>query len=161
MIIFRLIIQGRRGLNMAIVRWQQGELSEFDRLRQEMDRRKNLFSSGPEPFLSRVYPGLNLTEEGDNFLVRAELPGVKGENLDVSVVEGRLVIRGGRKIEAEGKETNYHRREREAGFFRRTIGLPAKGAPDKVSASMKKGVLTITMPKSEEAKPRKIAVKST
>jgi HSP20 family protein len=146
---------------MAIVRWQQGELSEFDRLRQEMDRLTNLFSSGQEPFVSRVYPALNLTEEGDNFLVRAELPGVKGENLDVSVVEGRLVIRGERKIEAEEKETNYHRREREAGFFRRTIGLPSKVAPGKVSASMKNGVLTITLPKSEEAKPRKIAVKST
>jgi len=151
----------KEGLNMAIVRWQQGELSEFDRLRQEMDRLRNLFSSGQEPFLSRVYPALNLTEEGDNFLVRAELPGVKGENLDVSVVEGQLVIRGERKIEAEGKETNYHRREREAGFFRRTIGLPSKIAPNKVSASMKNGVLTITLPKSEEAKPRKIAVKST
>ena len=146
---------------MAIVRWQQGELSEFDRLRHEMDRLTNLFYSGQEPFLSRVYPALNLTEEGDNFLVRAELPGVKGENLDVSVVEGQLVIRGERKIEAEGKETNYHRREREAGFFRRTIGLPSKIAPNKVSASMKNGVLTITLPKSEEAKPRKIAVKST
>jgi len=146
---------------MAIVRWQQGELSEFDRLRQEMERLTNLFPSGQEPFLSRVYPGLNLTEEGDNFLVRAELPGVKGENLDVSVVEGQLVIRGERKIEAEGEEINYHRREREAGFFRRTIGLPSKVAPDKVSASMKNGVLTITLPKSEEAKPRKIAVKST
>jgi len=146
---------------MAIVRWQQGELSEFDRLRQEMDRLRNLFSSGQEPFLSRVYPALNLTEEGDNFLVRAELPGVKGENLDVSVVEGQLVIRGERRIEAEGKEINYHRREREAGFFRRTIGLPSKIAPNKVSASMKNGVLTITLPKSEEAKPRKIAVRST
>jgi HSP20 family protein len=162
-IIFYVLFNNSRkeGLNMAIVHWQQGELSEFDRLRQEIDRLTNPFSSGREPFLSRVYPALNLTEEGDNFLVRAELPGVKGENLDVSVVEGRLVIRGERKIEMEGKETNYHRRERGGRFFRRTIGLPAKVAPDKVSASLKNGVLTITLPKSEEAKPRKIAVKST
>src|SRR4030042_5626977 len=135
---------------MAIVRWQQGELSEFARLRQEMDRLTNLFSSGQEPFLSRVYPALNLTEEGDNFLVRAELPGVKGENLDVSVVEGQLVIRGERKIEAEGKDTNYHRREREAGFFRRTIGLTSNIAPNKVCASMKNGVLTNTLHTTEE-----------
>ena len=146
---------------MAIVRWQPGELSEFDRMRQEMDRLTNLFSGGREPFFSRVYPALNMTEEGDTFFVRAELPGVKGENLDISVVEGRLVIRGERKIEAEEKETNYHRREREAGFFRRTIALPAKVDADKVSASMKNGVLTIALPKSEEAKPRKINVKST
>jgi HSP20 family protein len=146
---------------MAIVRWQPGEFSEFDRLRKEMDRLTNLLSWGTEPFSSRVYPALNLTEEGDSFLVRAELPGVKAESLDISVIEGRLVIRGERKIEAEGKETNYHRKEREAGFFRRTIALPAKVASDRVSAAMRNGVLTVTLPKSEEAKPRKIAVKST
>jgi len=94
---------------MAIVRWQQGELSEFDRLRQEMDRLKNLFYSGQEPFLSRVYPALNLTEEGDNFLVRQNSRG-QGRKLGRIRVEGRLVIRGERKIEAEGKETNYHRK---------------------------------------------------
>jgi HSP20 family protein len=69
-----------------------------------MDRLTNLLSWGTEPFFSRVYPALNMTEEGDNFLVRAELPGVKAEDLDISVVEGRLVIRGERKIGAEGKE---------------------------------------------------------
>jgi HSP20 family protein len=145
---------------MAIVRWQPSDLSEFDRLRQEMNRLTNLFSGEREPFFSRVYPALNMTEEGDTFYVRAELPGVKVENLDIAVVEGRLVIRGERKIEAEGKQTNYHRKEREAGFFRRTITLPAKVASDKVSASMKNGVLTIILPKSEEAKPRKIDVTS-
>ncbi len=145
---------------MAIVRWQPGESSEFDRLRQEMDRLTNLLSWGPEPFFSRVYPALNMTEEGDNFLVRAELPGVKGEDLDISVVEGRLVIRGERKIGAEGKDTNYHRKEREAGFFRRTITLPTKVAADKVSAAMRNGILTVTLPKSEETRPRRIAVKS-
>jgi len=145
---------------MAIVRWQPGESSEFDRLRQEMDRLTNLLSWGTEPFFSRVYPALNMTEEGDNFLVRAELPGVKAEDLDISVVEGRLVIRGERKIGAEGKDTNYHRKEREAGFFRRTITLPTKVAADKVSAVMRNGILTVTLPKSEETKPRRIAVKS-
>ncbi len=147
---------------MAIVRWQSDpETSEFDRLRQEVNRLFNTFSPGAEPFFSRVYPALNLTEEGDNFFVRAELPGVKAESVEISVVEGRLVIRGERRVETESPEANYHRREREAGFFRRTIALPARVAPDKVSAGMKNGVLTITLPKAEEAKPRKITVKTT
>jgi len=145
---------------MAVIRWQPGESPEFERMRQEVDRLFDLFAPGTEPFLSRVYPALNLTEEGDNLFVRAELPGVKPESLDISVVEGKLLIRGERKIEAEDPKTNYHRRERDAGFFRRTIPLPARVDSNKVSASLKNGVLTITLPKSEEAKPKKIAVQS-
>ena len=148
---------------MAIVRWHSDpdEVSGADRLRQEVERLFNVFSPGTDPFSSRVYPAVNLAEEGDNFYVRAELPGVKPESLDISMVEGRLVIRGERKVETESPEANYHRREREAGFFRRTIALSTRVASDKVSASMKNGVLTITLPKSEEAKPRKINVKTT
>jgi HSP20 family protein len=145
---------------MAIVQWQPAG-SERDRLRQEVDRLFNFFLPGTEAFFSRVYPAVNLTEDGDNFYVRAELPGVKPENLDISVVEGRLLVRGERKVQAENPEANYHRREREAGFFRRTITLPSRVSQEKVSASMKNGVLTITLPKAEEAKPRKIAVKTT
>lgn len=146
---------------MAIVRWQAPrEDSEMDRLRQEVDQLFNSFLPGTEPFFSRVYPALNLTEDADNFYVRAELPGVRTEDLDISVVEGRLLIRGERKFAAEHPEANYHRREREAGFFRRTIALPARVTQDKVSASMKNGTLTVTLPKAEEAKPRKIVVKA-
>ena len=147
---------------MAIVQRQNpGEMPEFDRLHQEVDRLFNLFSPGTEPFFSRVYPALNLTEDHDNFYVRAELPGVKPEDLDISAVEGRLVIRGERKLGAESPKANYHRRERESGFFRRTIALPSRVASDKVSAAVKNGVLNIVLPKSEEAKPRKITVKTT
>lgn len=148
---------------MALVRWQSNpdKVTEFDRLRQEMNQLLNLFSPGSEPFFSRVYPALNLTEKGDNFYVRAELPGVDPESLDVSVVEGRLQIGGERKIDAEDQNIGYHRREREGGVFRRTIALPTKVDSGKVSASLKNGVLTITLPKSEEAKPKKIAVKAT
>lgn len=146
---------------MAIVRWQSNpdEVTELDRLRQEVNRLFNLFSPGTEPFFSRVYPAVNLTEKGDNYYVRAELPGVSPESLDISVVEGRLQMRGERKIDAEDQNASYHRREREAGFFRRTIALPGKVDTGKVSASIKHGVLTITLPKSEEAKPKKITVK--
>jgi HSP20 family protein len=153
----------KEGFFMAIVRWGSNpdEISDFDRLRQEVNRLFNVFSPGTEPFASRVYPALNLSDDGNNFYVRAELPGVKAESLDISVVEGQLLLRGERKIEPEEQKAGYHRREREAGFFRRTIALPARVDPGKVSASMKNGVLTVTLPRAEEAKPRKISVKTT
>jgi HSP20 family protein len=148
---------------MAIVRWQSNpdDTSDFDRLHQEVNRLFNTFAPGTGPFLSRVYPAINVTEEGNNLYIRAELPGVNPENLDISVVEGKLMLSGERKIGAEDEKTGYHRREREAGFFRRTIVLPVKVDSGKVSAAMKNGILTITLPKSEEAIPRKIAVKTT
>ena len=145
---------------MAIVRLESNpdEGSELNRLRQEV---LNLFSPGADPFFSRVYPAINLTEGGDNLYVRAELPGVNPESLDISVIEGKLIIRGERKIEEEDQKTSYHRRERESGIFRRTISLPMKVDSGKVSASIKNGVLTITLPNSEEAIPRRITVKTT
>ncbi len=149
---------------MAIIRWQPnpGGGSEVDRLRQEVDQLFSSFSGGPEPFFSRVYPALNVTEDAENLYVRAELPGVKADSLDISVVEGRLLIKGERKIEdIEDQKTGYHRREREAGIFRRTIALPTRVGPGNVAAAMKNGILTITLPKAEEAKPRKITVKTT
>jgi HSP20 family protein len=147
---------------MAMVRLESHpeEGSEFNRLRQEVNQLFNLFSPGAAPFFSRVYPAINLTEEGNHLYVRAELPGVDPESLDISVIEGKLIIRGERKIEEEDQKTSYHRREREAGFFRRTIAIPMKVDSGKVSANMKNGVLTITLPKSEEAMPRKITVKT-
>ncbi len=147
---------------MAIIRWQvPSPLEEVDRLRREVDRVFNQFTPGTEPFFSRAYPAVNITEDGNNFYVRGELPGVKAEDLDISVVEGRLIIRGERKLGTEEKESNYHRREREGGFFRRIIALPAKISSEKVAAKIKNGVFTITLPKAEETKPRKIAVKAT
>jgi len=147
---------------MAIVRWESNsdDRSEFNRLHQQVNRLFNLFAPGTDPFLSRVYPAVNLTEEDNNLYIRAELPGVNPESLDISVVEGKLLISGERKIEVEDEKTGYHRKEREAGFFRRTIVLPLKVDSGKVSASMKNGILTVSLPKSEEVIPRKITVKT-
>jgi len=143
---------------MAIIRWKP--IDEVDRLRQEVDNLFGSFLSGTESSFSRVYPALNLSEKDNTLYVRAELPGVKPEDLDISVVEGRLLIGGERKIDVVEQKASYHRREREAGFFRRTIGLPVKVDTSMVAANMKNGVLTITLPKSEEAKPKKITVKT-
>jgi HSP20 family protein len=144
---------------MAIIRWQT-PFDDMDRLHREVDRLFSEFTGGGEPFTSRTYPAVNITEDTDHYYVRGELPGVKSEDLEISVVEGRLLIRGERKLDTEDKGASYHRREREGGFFRRIIALPAKVNPEKVSAAIKNGVFTITLPKAEEAKPRKIAVKT-
>jgi HSP20 family protein len=143
---------------MAIVRWEPGAFSELNRLREEVDRLFTGFTSGTEPLSGRAYPAVNVTEDPDCFLVRAELPGVRPEDLDISVVDGRLLIRGERKVVSEGQGAYYHRREREAGIFRRTIDLPAKVDATRVSAGVKNGVLTVSLPKAEEAKPRRISV---
>ena len=146
---------------MAIVQWTKpDEVSGADRLRHEVDRLFNAFLGGAEPFISHAYPALSITEDTGNFYARAELPGVVTEDLEISVVEGRLIIRGERKVQVESPEANYHRRERESGLFRRAIALPARVATDKVSASVKNGVLMVVLPKAEEAKPRKITVKT-
>jgi len=144
---------------MAIIRWQT-PLDDMDRLRREVDRLFGEFTAGGEPFTSRTYPAVNITEDVDHYYVRGELPGVKADDLDVSVVEGRLLIRGERKLGTEDKGASYHRREREGGFFRRIIALPSKVNSEKVSATIRNGVFTITLPKAEETKPRKIAVKT-
>jgi len=104
---------------MAIIRWQRepSSLSEFDRLRREVDRLFSGFTAGTEPYFSRAYPTVILSEDGDNLYVRAELPGVKTEDLDVTLVEGRLMIRGERNIPEEHASAGYHRRERDGLFL--------------------------------------------
>ena len=152
---------------MAVIRWQTGpgefseSASEYDRLRQGMEWLLDSFGAPTPGFTSRVFPSINITEDKDNYYLRAELPGVKSGELDISVVEDQVSIRGERKIPLEKKEFNYHRRERQEGAFRRTISLPMEIDSDKVSAEMKKGILKVTLPKHESAKPRKIQITAT
>jgi HSP20 family protein len=95
----------------------------------------------------------------NNYYVRAELPGMKSDELDIQVTGNGISISGERKIPMEGNNVKYHRREREAGTFSRSINLPGEIDVNKVEASMENGVLKINIPKSEAAKPRQITVK--
>ena len=148
---------------MAIIRWrtEPNPFREIDRLRGEVDRLFNEFGVGREAFFSRVYPAVNVVEDEDNFYIRAELPGVEPEKLDIECVDGTLVMRGERTIAPEDEKISYHRRERQGGTFRRIISIPERVDPGKVSADLKNGVLTVVLAKAEEAKPRKISVKTT
>lgn len=103
-------------------------------------------------------PPLNIWEEGELLKVEVEIPGVKLEDVEVSFDKGELTIKGEKKVELKESAT-LHRRERLAGSFTRTMTIPWEIKADEVTADLKDGILTISLPKAEAAKPRKVAVK--
>jgi HSP20 family protein len=103
-------------------------------------------------------PAVDVFEKDDKFVVKAEFPGVKEEDIDVSVVGDTLNIKGEKKTESEVKEEDYYRSERTYGSFYRSIPLPSTVDADKIEASFEDGVLEVTLPKSAEIKPKKIVV---
>jgi HSP20 family protein len=125
-----------------------------------MDR---LFEEARAPYQGAsagVFPLVNLTEDKNNYYVRAELPGVNADELDIQATANNIAISGERKIAAEGEGARYHRREREAGKFSRVIGLPGDIDADKVEANLSNGILTVVISKAEAAKPKQISVTS-
>jgi HSP20 family protein len=142
--------------------WERGSaFDELERLRGQMN---SLFEglSGRSFTVptAGVFPLMNLTEDGDNFYIRAELPGIKADDLDISVTGDSLSIGGERKLAAGEETKRYHRREREGGKFNRIINLPKQIDTEKVKANTTNGILTIVLPKAEAAKPRQISVKT-
>ncbi len=105
-----------------------------------------------------VFPLLNVAATQDHYIVRAELPGIKKEELDITVSGNNLTLSGERKIMAENNGARYHRREREAGKFSRAVSLQGPLDAEHVTASLKHGILKVVIPKAEEAKPRKISI---
>ncbi|MBW2478519.1 MAG: Hsp20/alpha crystallin family protein, partial [Deltaproteobacteria bacterium] len=145
----------RRFFNVPTWRFRS-PLEELHRMRQQLDQ---MFDDTPSQRVSAgVFPLINLSEDRDNYYVRAELPGVNGEELDIQVTGKNLAISGERKIAAEEESARYHRREREAGTFSRMIGLPGDIDSDKVDAKLENGILSIVVSKAEVAKPKQISV---
>jgi HSP20 family protein len=105
----------------------------------------------------RSFPAVNVWEDGDSFFVEAEVPGLKSENLEITVIGDELTLKGERAAD-DRTEATYHRRERGAGSFSRSIKLPSEVNADRVEAALNDGVLLLTLPKAEAAKPRKIQV---
>jgi HSP20 family protein len=103
-------------------------------------------------------PALDISEGTDAYRVTVELPGVKLDDLEITVEDGLLTIQGERHFASESSEEQYHRLERSSGAFRRSITLPAQVEADAVEASMEDGVLRILVPKAEEAKAKRIQV---
>lgn len=135
-------------------------LAEMNRLRSEMDRLFGRFGAAqPGGLAENLFPPLNLWEDGDNLYVEAELPGFELSEMEIYVTGGnQLSIRGQRK-QPELQNGVWQRRERDFGSFSRMIELPTAVDSDKVAGHFKHGVLTITLPKSEAAKPRRIEVR--
>lgn len=141
---------------MLSTRWQS--LSEMNRLRDEMDRVFGRYGNGPSR--PTVFPPLNMWEDEDHLYVEAELPGFELDDLEIYVTgESQLSISGERK-QVEHNAGAWHRQERAFGKFRRTFELPSEVNIDSVSATLTNGVLTLTLPKREEVKPRRIEVKA-
>ncbi|MCX7823703.1 MAG: Hsp20/alpha crystallin family protein [Syntrophobacterales bacterium] len=133
---------------------------ELRQLRREMDRLfESVMGRRAWPVTGRVFPLVNITEDKDAYYIRAELPGVRPEDIEVSIEADSITIGGERKPDDLGKEVSYHRKEREFGRFRRVITLKGGFNADTAEASFKNGILTIKLLKAEEAKPRQIQVK--
>ena len=144
---------------MALVRWQPRELFGIGR---DMDRLfDGLWSNGhgAAPREAAWRPSVDIAETDHDFVLTADLPGIAREDLDIALVDDRLTIKGRRHREGESKEGSVHRVERAYGTFARTFDLPAAVDTEAVAATYKDGVLQVTVPKAEEAKPKQIEVK--
>lgn len=147
---------------MAIVRW----LDPFRDLSTIQERMNQIFedalarSRGREEGLrSGMWtPAVDIYENNESVVVRAELPGVEKDRISVEVKDGILSLRGERKFEKEVKEESYHRIERSYGNFQRSFSLPVSVDQEKVTAKFKDGVLEVILPKREQAKPKQIKV---
>jgi HSP20 family protein len=146
-----------------IVEWKP--FREVSRLRREMDRLwDDFFGPGRRalrPLEAEWAPAIDVSETADQVMIKAEVPGMDAKNIDISLSGDILTIKGEKKSEREEKKENYHLVERSYGSFSRSLKLPAAVAADKIEASYKQGVLTITCPKKEEAKPKAIEIKAT
>lgn len=151
---------------MAIIRWY--DHPEFtrpgdtvERLQKEMNRLFSDFMGRGIPAVrGTVFPPVNLSEDGESLYLRTELPGMKPEDIEISVEGETLTLRGERKLAEAGESVNYHRRERESGRFRRIIALPTRVNADEVSAVFRNGVLKIALPKAPDLRPKQVKVKT-
>ncbi|MDZ7266796.1 MAG: Hsp20/alpha crystallin family protein [candidate division KSB1 bacterium] len=146
---------------MAIMRWNPTR--ELARLEEDFDRFFRNFLSDEmletSLTLGAWEPAVDIHETDDHYAITAELPGLSRENFKVSYNQDVLTITGERK-QVEEKGRTYHRRERNFGKFERSFRLPANIVAEKIEASFKDGVLTLILPKAEEARPKHIAVKA-
>jgi len=105
-------------------------------------------------------PPFDVSETENEIIVKVELPGMDVKDIEIALTDGLLTIKGERKLEKEDKKENYHRIERQFGSFSRSLNLREKVKADGIEAAYKDGILTVTLPKAEESKPKKIEVKS-
>lgn len=148
---------------MALIRFptfgnDMNIFQEMARIRREMDQLvSDMMGRWPRLGGLRAFPPVNVIDDDDKIVVHAEVPGVKPEDIEISVQGNTLNLRGERKREDLG-DVGYHRRERPAGKFQKSVTLPVEINAEAVEARCENGVLKLTLPKAEHAKPRRIEV---
>jgi len=131
----------------------------YQDLRREVDRLFDTFTGGENSGArGRAFPLINLWEEGDVLHLEAEMPGVAQNDIDISAAGNELTLRG-RRTPPKSDDRAYHRQERGFGEFTRVLTLPVEVDPERIEATLKDGVLTLTLPKAAAARARKIQVK--
>ncbi len=145
-----------------IVRWEP--FRDLISLREAMDRLfEESFVQPRSGWLAPFGPealAVDMYQTNDAVIVKAAIPGVKPEDIDINITGDVLTIKGETKAEEEVKEENYFRRERRYGSFSRSLSIPVSVVADKATADFENGVLTLTLPKAEEVKPKAIKVKA-
>ncbi len=155
---------------MALVKWRPSRavapwspFDEFDTLRREIDRAFGSFWDFPiremAPAETMWAPRVDFMERDDEYVLRADLPGMKLEDIEVQYHEGTLTLKGERKMERESKD-GYHRQERVYGTFFRSFALGAPVDAEHITATYKDGVLEVHVPKTAEARPKHIPIKA-
>jgi HSP20 family protein len=144
---------------MTIVRWEP--LRELGTLQTEMNRLFNTVFDGPTPSgaaMRRWMPAMDLVESDDHFVLRADLPGMSEDDVNIELEDSTLTISGERKSEHEAKNEGFYRVERATGAFSRSLTLPKGVDPESVTARFDRGVLEVRIPKPAERKPRRISI---
>jgi HSP20 family protein len=145
---------------MALIRFEP--VRELNTIQNEMNRLFNTFFEAPPgnsgTTQRRWIPAMDLVETDDDLVLRADLPGLSEENVNIEVEDNVLTISGERKAEHEERKEGYYRVERASGSFSRSLTLPEGIDPERVRASFDRGVLEIRIPKPEQRKPRKVTI---
>jgi len=149
---------------MALMKWKNKDLydpwADFKQLQNEINE---LFDIDRVPAISGLYDRsialpVDVIETANDIIVECELPGLDEKDLDVSITSNVLTIKGKKKDEKEEKKGKYYRKESWSGRFQRTVSLPGSVNAENIKAELKNGILNITLPKKEEAKPKQITV---
>ncbi len=150
---------------MALIRWEP--VRELNTIQNEMNRLFNTFFDSPSsagagrdngPTLRRWVPAMDLVETEDAFVLRADLPGLSEQDVNIELEDNVLTVSGERKAEHEERKEGYYRVERASGNFSRSLTLPEGVDPEAVTANFDRGVLEVRIPKPEQRKPRKVAI---
>ncbi len=147
---------------MALIRWEP--VRELSSIQSEMNRLLNTFFDSPSTGSSGVsvhrrwLPAMDLLQTEDEFVLRADLPGLSEDDVNIEFEDNVLTVSGERKSEHEERNEGYYRVERSSGSFSRSLTLPEGVDPDAVKATFDRGVLEVRIPKPEQPKPRKVSI---